>query len=108
MGRLGFTEIQCLYISNISLILLWSVQHLQSHRTCTVHSYLYSNYGPYGLYRKSFPVQYSYTSTPFGPYILYSASVPLEYSYNNNPPMGPKVSKGHNCLYSKSKHLRPL
>ena len=31
---------------------------------CTVQLYLYSPYGPYGLYRASVPVQYSYTSTP--------------------------------------------
>jgi len=29
-----------------------------------VELYLYSAFGPYGLYRASVPVQYSYTSTP--------------------------------------------
>jgi len=29
-----------------------------------VQLYLYSPYGPYGLYRASVPIQYSYTSTP--------------------------------------------
>ena len=37
---------------------------LQSPSACTVQLYLYSPYGPYGLYRPSVPVQYSYTSTP--------------------------------------------
>ena len=40
---------------------VWSVQSLS---TCTVQLYLYSRYGPYGLYRASVPVQYSYTSIP--------------------------------------------
>jgi hypothetical protein len=62
--------------------------------------YLYSPYGPYGLYRASVPVQYSYTSTPpmdrtactslsactvelylyspYGPYGLYRALVSVQ------------------------------
>ena len=46
--------------------------------------YLYSPYGPYGLYRASVPVQYSYTSTPpmgrtacTEPQCLYSIAIPL-------------------------------
>jgi len=51
---------------------------------CTVQLYLYSPYGPYGLYRISVPVQYSYTSTPpmgrtfcTEPQCLYSTAIPL-------------------------------
>ena len=31
---------------------------------CTVHLYLYTPYGPYGLYSTPVPVQYIYKSTP--------------------------------------------
>ena len=48
----------------IPLIHLWAVRPVQSLSACTVELYLYSPYGPYGLYRASVPVQYSYTSTP--------------------------------------------
>ena len=54
---------------------------------CRVQLYLYSPYGPYGLYRASVPVQYSYTSTPlsacsvqlylYSPQCLYSTAIPL-------------------------------
>ena len=43
---------------------VWAVRPVQSLSACTVQLYLYSPYGPYGLYRPSVPVQYSYTSTP--------------------------------------------
>ena len=46
------------------LLLLWAVWPVQSLSACTVQLYLYSPYGPYGLYRASVPVQYSSTSTP--------------------------------------------
>ena len=48
----------------IRLLTLWTVRPVQSLSACTVQLYLYSPYGPYGLYRTSVPVQYSYTSTP--------------------------------------------
>ena len=44
MGRTACTEPQCLYKGAIYLCL-------------TVELYLYSPYGPYGLYRASVPVQ---------------------------------------------------
>ena len=44
MGRTACTEPQCLYNGALYLYL-------------TVHLYLYSPYGPYGLYRASVPVQ---------------------------------------------------
>ena len=64
MGRTACTAPQCLYSRAIPLLPLWTVRPLQSLSACTVQLYLYSPYGPYGLYRASVPVQYSYTSTP--------------------------------------------
>ena len=68
----------------ISLLPLWAVWPVQSLSACTVQLYLYSPYGPYGLYRPSLPVQYSYTSTPpmgrtacTEPQCLYSTAIPL-------------------------------
>ena len=62
MGGTACTEPQCLYSK----------------------LYLYSPYGPYGLYRTSVPVQKSYTSTPptdrtacTEPQCLYSTAIPL-------------------------------
>jgi len=64
MGRTACTEPQCLYSTAIPLLPLWAVRPVQSLSVCTVQIYLYSPYGPYGLYIASVPVQYSYTSTP--------------------------------------------
>ena len=68
----------------ISQISLWAVRPVQSLSACTIQLYLYSHYGPYGLYRASVPVQYSYTSTPSmgratctEPQCLYSTAIPL-------------------------------
>jgi len=84
MGRTACTERQCLYSRATSLLLLWAVRLLKSLSACTVDLYLYSPYGPYGLYRASVPVQYSYTSTPpmdrtacTVPQCLYSTAIPL-------------------------------
>ena len=41
----------------IPLLPLWAVLPVQSLSACTVELYLYSPYGPYGLYRASVPVQ---------------------------------------------------
>jgi hypothetical protein len=41
----------------IPLLPLWPVRPVQSLSACTVELYLYSSYGPYGLYRASVPVQ---------------------------------------------------
>jgi len=57
MDRTASTEPQCLYSRAISLLPLWTVRPLQSLSACTVELYLYSPYGPYGLYRVSVPVQ---------------------------------------------------
>jgi len=64
MGRTACTEPQCLYSTAIPLLPLWALRPVQSLIACTVQLYLYSPYGPYGLYRASVPVQYSYTPTP--------------------------------------------
>jgi len=68
----------------IPLLPLWVVRPVQTLSACTVKLYLYSHYGPYGLYRASVPVQYSYTSTPpmdhtdcTEPQCLYSRAIPL-------------------------------
>jgi len=56
MGRTACTEPQCLYKGALYLYL-------------TVELYLYSPYGPYGLYSASVPVQ--------GCTLLYSRAIPL-------------------------------
>jgi len=87
IDRTACTEVQCLYSIAITLLQLWAVRTVQSLRACTVELYLYSPYGPYGLYRASVPVQYSYTSTP---------------------PVGRKVCTEPQCLYSRAIPLLPL
>ena len=87
MGRTACTEPQCLYSTAIPLFPLWAVRPVQSLNACTVELYLYSPYGPYGLYRASMPVQYSYTSTP---------------------PMGRTACTEPQCLYSRAIPLLPL
>jgi len=87
MGRTACTEPQCLYSTAIALLHLWAVRSVQSLSVCTAELYLYSRYGPYGLYRASVPVQYSYTSTP---------------------PMGRTACTEPQCLYSRAIPLLPL
>ena len=87
MGRTACTEPQCLYSRAIPLLPLWAVRPVQILSACTAELYLYSPYGPYGLYRASVPVHYSYTSTPT---------------------MGRTVCKQHQCLYSRTIPLLPL
>ena len=87
MGRTACIETQCLYSRAIPLLPLWAVRPVQTHCACAVQLYLYSPYGPYGLYRDSVPVQYSYTSTSlsactvqlylYSPQCLYSRAIPL-------------------------------
>ena len=71
----------------LPLLPLWAIRPVQSLSACTVQLYLYSPYGPYGLYRASVPVQYSYTS---------------------NPPMGHTACTEPQCLYSTAIPLIPL
>jgi len=84
MGRTACTEHQCLYSRAITLLPLWAIRPVQSLSACTVELYLYSPYGPSGLYSSSVPVQYSYTSTTSmghtactEPQCLYSRAIPL-------------------------------
>ena len=65
MGRTACTEPQCLYSTAIPLLPLWTVRPVQSLSACTVQLYLYSPYGPYGLYRASVPVQGRNLTLPF-------------------------------------------
>jgi hypothetical protein len=57
MGRTACTEAQCLYSTAIPLLPRWAVWPVQSLSACTVELYLYSPYGPYGLFRASLPVE---------------------------------------------------
>ena len=60
---------------------------LQALSYCSVHVYLYSPYGPYGLYRPSVTVQYICASTP-----------PMDTTAFTDP----------QCLYSTAYILLPL
>ena len=84
MDHTACTQPQCLYSISITLLPLWAVRLVQCLSACTVQLYLYSPYGPYGLYRASVPVQYSYTSTP---------------------PMGRTVCTEPQCLYKGDLYL---
>jgi hypothetical protein len=57
MGRTACTELQCLYSTAIPLLLQWAVRPVQILSASTVQLYLYSPFGPYGLYRASVAVQ---------------------------------------------------
>jgi len=57
VSRPAYSEPQCLYNTAIPLLPLWAVRPIQSLSACTVELYLYSPYGPYGLYRASVLVQ---------------------------------------------------
>jgi hypothetical protein len=57
MVRTACIEPQCLYSRAIPLLPLLAVRPVQSLSACTVELYLYSPYGPYGLYKASVPVQ---------------------------------------------------
>ena len=72
-----------------------------------VELYLYSPYGPYGLYRASVPVQYSYTSTPpmgrtscTEPQCLYSTAIPLLPLWAVRPVQSLSACTVQLCLYS--------
>ena len=104
MGRTACTEPQCLYKGALYL---------------TVELYLYSSYGPYGLYRASVPVQ--------GCTLPYSRALPLlplwavrpvqslsactrvhftlQYSYTSTPPVGRTACTEPQCLYKGALYL---
>jgi len=130
IGNTACTEPQCLYSTAIPLLPLWAARPIQSLSVCTVQLYLYSPYGPYGLYRASVPVQYSDTSTPpmgrticTEPHCLYSRTIPLHPLWAVQPvqslsacavelyfysPMGRTACTEPQCLYSRAIPLLPL
>jgi len=87
IGRTACTEPQCLYSTAITVLPLWAVRPAKFLSACTVQLYLFSPYGPYGLYTISMPVLYSNTS---------------------NSPMGRTARTEPQCLYSIAKPLQPL
>ena len=123
MGCTVSTDPQYLYSTAMPLLPLWAVRSLLTISAFTVELYLYSPYGPYGLYRASVPVQYSYTSTPpmgrtacTEPQCLCSTaipllpSVPVQYSYTSTPLSACTVQLylySPQCLYSRAIPLLP-
>ena len=70
MGRTACTEPQCLYSTAIPLLPSSPVQYSYTSiplNACTVQLYLYSPYGPYGLYRASVLVE-----NALYPYLLHN------------------------------------
>jgi len=110
MGRTACSEPQCLYKDALYLYLI-------------VELYLYSPYGPYGLYRASVPVQGCTLPLP------YSRAIPLlhlwavrpvqslsactrlhftftlQYSYTSTPLMGCTACAEPQCLYKGDLYL---
>jgi hypothetical protein len=64
-----------------------------------VELYLYSPYGPYGLYRASVPVQGCTLPLPL---------VMKEYSYTSTPPMGRTACTEPQCLYKGALYMACL
>jgi len=77
MGRTACTEPQCLYKGALYLYL-------------TVELYLYSPFGPYGLYRASVPVQ--------------GSTLPLPY-LTSTPPIVRTACTEPQCLYKGALYL---
>jgi hypothetical protein len=87
MGRTACSEPQCLYSRAIPLLSLWAVRPVQSLSACTLELYLYSPYGPYGLFRASVPVRVHFTFLPCK-YINVCSS----YVYRHRKPLHPPCS----------------
>jgi len=85
MCRTACTEPQCLYSRSIPLLPLCAVRLVQSLSACTVYLYLYSPYGPYGLYSLSACTVQLYLYSPYGPYDLYSLSACTVQLYLYSP-----------------------
>ena len=81
---------------------------VQSLSACTIQLYLYSPYGPYGIYRTSVPGQYSYTSTPPIGLTDFTELQCLYSSYTSTPPIGRAACTEPQCLYSTAIPLLPL
>ena len=92
------TEPQCLYNGALYLYL-----------------YLYSPYGPYGLYRASVPVQRRTLPLPLpllplwavGPVQSLSActTAHFTFTYTSTPPLGRKACTEPQCLYNGALYL---
>ena len=122
MDRTACTDPQCLYSRAIPLLPLWTVRPVQILRACTVELYLYSPYGPYGLYRASVTVQYSYTSTPpmgrtacTEPQCLYKGALYLlrltyyiQYNVSNACKLNATTMRSsYRCIENRSSHEIP-
>jgi len=107
MDRTACTEPQCLYkgalylylwswkSTAIPLLPLWTLRPVQSLSACTrvhftftfsherVGLYLYSPYGPYGLYRASVPLQGCTLPLPL-PLLLYTLNLNLNLTFYPN------------------------
>ena len=93
-----------------------TVQLEQNLIACTIQIYLYSHYGPYGLYSTAIPLHRLWTIRPVqsrsacteqvylyshqGQYGLYRNSVPVQYSYTANHTMDFTACKETRCLNS--------
>ena len=93
MGRMACTEPQCLYNSALYLYL-----------------YLYSPYGPYGLYRASVPLQRCTLPLPIPLLPLWAVwsvqslsactTVHFTFTYTSTTPMGHMACTEPQCLYN--------
>ena len=101
MDRTACTELQCLYNGALYLYL-----------------YLYSSYGPYGLYRASMPVQ-RYTlplPIPLLPLLTVRpvqslsacTTVHFTFTYTSTPPMDRTACTEPQCLYNDALYLNLL
>jgi len=101
MGRTACTQSQCLYNGALYL-----------------HLYLYSPYGPHGLYRASVPVQRCTLTLPIPLLPLWAArpvqslgactTVHFTVTYTSTPPMGRTACTEPQCLYNDALYLLPL
>jgi len=98
MDRTACTELQSLYNGALYLYL-----------------YLYSPYGPYGLYRASVPVQRCTLNLPIPLLPLWTVqpvqnlsactTVHFNFTYSSNPPMDRTACTEPQCLYNGALYL---
>ena len=98
MYRTACTEPQCLYNGVLYLYL-----------------YLYSSYGPHGLYRASVPVQLCTLPLPIPLLLLWAVrsvqslsvctTMHFTFTYTSTPPMGRKACTEPQCLYNGTLYL---
>jgi len=105
---MAFKDIRCLYCTAVPLIFLWSLQSEGSLNTCTVQLYVYSQYGTYGMYRPSAPVQYNQISTTT---IGRMVCTDFQFLYSTAIPLLPLRSRTActvpHCMYCKAKPSFP-